>query len=42
MRDAQVTGGYPRLFQLTDGALHQLAQKKTHEKIQFKILTSIE
>lgn len=42
MRDAQVTGGYPRLFQLTDGALHQLAQKKTHEKIQFKILASIE
>lgn len=42
MRDAQVTGGYPRLFQLTDSALHRLAQKKTEEEVQFKILEPLE
>ena len=42
MRDAQVTGGYPRLFQLTDSALHRLAQKKTDQEVQFKILEPLE
>ncbi|WP_194775738.1 5-oxoprolinase subunit C family protein [Pararhodonellum marinum] len=36
MRDAQVTGGYPRLFQLTSKAISILCQKRTDEKIRFK------
>ncbi len=42
MRDAQVTGGYPRLLQLTDDALERLAQKKTNDEIRFKLLPSLE
>jgi biotin-dependent carboxylase-like uncharacterized protein len=42
MQDAQVTGGYPRLFQLTDEALHLLAQKQTDDEVQFSILPSVE
>ena len=41
MRDAQVTGGYPRLFQLTEGALQLLAQKTTRASLQFKFLPEI-
>ncbi len=37
MRDAQVTGGYPRILQLTTNSLNLLAQKKTGDSIQFKL-----
>ncbi|MEK9613648.1 MAG: allophanate hydrolase, partial [Flavobacteriaceae bacterium] len=37
MRDAQVSGGYPRIFQLSDPAIDCLAQKSTGDPIQFKI-----
>ncbi|MEK9740103.1 MAG: biotin-dependent carboxyltransferase family protein [Flavobacteriaceae bacterium] len=40
MRDAQVTGGYPRILQLSDEALNCLAQKTTSNQIQF-ILSSV-
>lgn len=39
MRDAQVTGGYPRVLQLTDRSINQLAQKKTGDKITFELTT---
>ena len=35
MRDAQVTGGYPRIFQLSEKSIAHLAQKKTGQKIRF-------
>ncbi len=35
MRDAQVTGGYPRVLQLTDYAISRLSQKLTGEQIRF-------
>lgn len=35
MRDCQVTGGYPRVLQLTENAINKLGQKTTHDKIQF-------
>jgi len=37
MRDCQVTGGYPRVLQLTDDAISILIQKKIGDKIQFKL-----
>lgn len=36
MRDAQTTGGYPRIFQLTKESMSILAQKKQGDKIVFK------
>lgn len=38
MRDAQVTGGYPRIFQLTDLSISALAQKWPGQEIRFKIV----
>ena len=35
MRDCQVTGGYPRVLQLTENSINTLAQKTTNHKIQF-------
>jgi biotin-dependent carboxylase-like uncharacterized protein len=35
MRDCQVTGGYPRVLQLSDKAIHILAQKTAGQKIKF-------
>ncbi len=35
MRDCQVTGGYPRVLQLTEKAINQLSQKTTNDKFQF-------
>ena len=35
MRDCQVTGGYPRVLQLTEESINRLAQKSTREQIQF-------
>jgi biotin-dependent carboxylase-like uncharacterized protein len=37
MRDCQVTGGYPRVLQLTEEAINILAQKSTKDKIQFEL-----
>ncbi len=37
MRDCQVTGGYPRVLQLSEQAINKLAQKTTDSKIQFII-----
>jgi biotin-dependent carboxylase-like uncharacterized protein len=38
MKDAQTTGGYPRLFQLNQKSIAKLAQKKSQNQIQFKLL----
>ncbi len=37
MRDCQTTGGYPRVLQLTDGAINRLAQKRPGDHIQFTL-----
>ena len=37
MRDCQVTGGYPRVLQLTENAISRLGQKTTGHKVQFVI-----
>jgi len=39
MQDAQTTGGYPRILQLTDVAMNTLAQKKFGTQIQFNIIS---
>ena len=39
MRDAQVTGGYPRILQLSDNALNLLAQKSTKDVVMFELIT---
>ena len=39
MKDAQVTGGYPRILQLEEQAISILAQKKPKEKIKFSLKT---
>ena len=33
MRDAQVTGGYPRIFQLTEQSINILSQKPLKSQI---------
>ncbi|MEX2513223.1 MAG: biotin-dependent carboxyltransferase family protein [Cyclobacteriaceae bacterium] len=38
MKDAQVTGGYPRILQLTETALSILAQKRPSERIYFQLI----
>ena len=38
MKDCQVTGGYPRILQLTEQAIQVLAQKSTLQTIQFKLI----
>lgn len=38
MRDAQVTGGYPRILQIPEESISVLAQKKPYQKIRFTIL----
>lgn len=37
MRDCQVTGGYPRILQLSEKAISRLNQKTTREEVRFKI-----
>ena len=37
MKDCQVTGGYPRILQLTENALHKLAQKTTNQLLIFRL-----
>ncbi|MAZ73819.1 MAG: allophanate hydrolase [Flavobacteriaceae bacterium] len=39
MRDAQVTGGYARIFQLTEQSLNVLSQKRGGETIKFQKVT---
>lgn len=38
MRDCQVTGGYPRVLQLTSNSINILAQKTTNHNFKFKIV----
>ena len=38
MRDAGVTGGYPRILQLSEDAQSRLAQKKVGDSIRFQLL----
>ncbi|NJW51306.1 biotin-dependent carboxyltransferase family protein [Salinimicrobium sp. CDJ15-91] len=38
MRDGQTTGGYPRIFQLSEMGINTLAQKLPGEELQFKLL----
>jgi len=38
MRDAQVTGGYPRIFQLTDESINIISQKSFDQKVKFSII----
>ena len=38
MRDCQTTGGYPRILQLKESAIHVLAQKYTGKRVSFTIL----
>ena len=35
MRDAQVTGGYPRILQLKEDSIAQIAQKTTNDTFVF-------
>ncbi len=38
MRDCQVTGGYPRVLQLSDDAINKLAQKSTGDSFHLRII----
>ena len=38
MRDAQVTGGYPRILQLTEASISLLSQKRPGETVKFSML----
>ena len=38
MKDGQTTGGYPRILQLTEEAICVLAQKKTSDSLNFKLI----
>jgi len=38
MRDAQTTGGYPRILQLSETAVNILSQKKLGDVVRFKII----
>ena len=42
MRDCPTTGGYPRILQLTDIAINQLAQKKEHDTFKFDLESSFD
>jgi allophanate hydrolase subunit 2 len=37
MRDAQVTGGYPRIFQVSASSLNVLAQMSANQSLKFQI-----
>ncbi len=41
MKDAQTTGGYPRVFQLTEKAMAILAQKRGGDRINFDLLADL-
>jgi allophanate hydrolase subunit 2 len=40
MRDCQVTGGYPRILQLSEDAINILSQKKHGNSVQFNLDTT--
>lgn len=40
MRDAQVTGGYPRIFQLSENSINLLSQRPLKSQIKFKIINT--
>ncbi len=40
MRDAQVTGGYPRILNVTEEDLNILSQKKPYQKIKFRMISN--
>ena len=40
MRDCQVTGGYPRILQLSEKSINQFAQKTTNDTFRFSLLES--
>lgn len=42
MRDCPTTGGYPRILQLTDIAINQLAQKTENDVIKFDLESSFD
>ncbi|WP_299607166.1 biotin-dependent carboxyltransferase family protein [uncultured Aquimarina sp.] len=37
MRDCQTTGGYPRIFQLSEESINVIAQKRVGESVKFKM-----
>lgn len=37
MRDAQTTGGYPRILQLSQESINRVAQKRAGEHVRFKL-----
>ena len=39
MCDCQTTGGYPRIFQLSEMAINKLSQKIPSQKFRFTVLT---
>ena len=41
MRDAQTTGGYPRIFQLTEDSINLLAQKRQGDSLQLKLIDEV-
>lgn len=38
MKDAQTTGGYPRVFQLTEKSISMIAQKKSGDQFTFEMI----
>ena len=40
MADCQVTGGYPRVLQLSTSAMGYMGQRKQGDQIQLKLITS--
>ncbi len=38
MKDCQITGGYPRVFQLKEESINLIAQKKTNDVVKLKII----
>ena len=39
MRDCQVTGGYPRILQLSEKSINRIAQKTTNQTIKFSLFS---
>jgi len=38
MRDAQTTGGYPRILQLADDAINKISQKRFQDQLRFNLV----
>ncbi len=38
MRDCQTTGGYPRIFQIIEEDINQLAQRRPGDEVQFQLI----